>query len=51
MDCEPEPAGHLPAIPAAKFQTDAVTVQYGVPSLRAIRRWPSIVTTARSSSG
>ena len=32
-------------------ERDALADQYGVPSLRAIRRFPSTVTTARSSSG
>jgi hypothetical protein len=32
-------------------ERDALADQYGVRSLCAIRRWPSIVTTARSSSG
>ena len=37
--------------PSGRLVRDAVADQYGAPSLCAIRRWPSTVTTARSSSG
>jgi hypothetical protein len=46
-----QPTGGSVRADQRNIERDALADQYGVPSLCAIRRWPSIVTAARSSSG